>query len=366
MKDARYTKLAEVLVSYSLNVQKDENVLIDATDIVPEIMTELVQAVSAAGGHAFVKTASSKVMRVLYREASLRSFEILAEHDLELMKKMQGYIALRNYDNSFEYSDVPADKMTAIRKIMRPVLDWRVKKTKWCVLRWPSSSMAQAASMSTEAFEDFYFRVCTMDYRRMNEAAKELVALMQKTDRVRIVSPNGTDITFSIKGIPVIPCTGANNIPDGEVFTAPVRESVNGVICYNTPTIYEGKKFENIVLRFEKGKIIEATGSDTEALNAILDTDEGARYVGEFAIGINPHITDGMCDILFDEKICGSIHLTPGASYDDASNGNISAIHWDMVLIQTEKYGGGQIYFDDVLIRDNGLFVIDALKPLNP
>jgi aminopeptidase len=231
---------------------------------------------------------------------------------------------------------------------------------------WPSSSMAQAASMSTEAFEDFYFRVCTMDYRRMNEAAKELVALMQKTDRVRIVSPNGTDITFSIKGIPVIPCTGANNIPDGEVFTAPVRESVNGVICYNTPTIYEGKKFENIVLRFEKGKIIEATGSDTEALNAILDTDEGARYVGEFAIGINPHITDGMCDILFDEKICGSIHLTPGASYDDASNGNISAIHWDMVLIQTEKYGGGQIYFDDVLIRDNGLFVIDALKPLNP
>jgi aminopeptidase len=366
MNDTRYAKLADVLVGYSLKVQKDECVLVDATDINPEIMSELVKAVSARGGHAFIKTASSKVMRSLYINGSLKSFEVMAETDLEFMKKMQGYIAIRNYDNSFEYSDVPSEKMTAIRKIMRPVLDWRVKKTKWCVLRWPSSSMAQAASMSTEAFEDFYFRVCTMDYSRMNAAAQALAELMRQTDKVRIEGPNGTDITFSIKGIPVIPCTGANNIPDGEVFTAPVKTSANGVICYNTPTLYEGKKYENIVLKFENGKIVSATGSDPERLNAIFDTDEGARYVGEFAIGINPHITDGMCDILFDEKISGSIHFTPGASYDDASNGNISSIHWDLVLIQTPKYGGGKIYFDDVLVRENGLFVIDSLKPLNP
>lgn len=366
MKDVRYAKLAEVLVGYSLKVQKDECVLVDGMDINPEIMSELVKAISERGGHAFVKTSSSKVMRTLYMNGSLRSFELMAETDLDFMKKMQGYIAIRNYDNSFEFGDVPADKMTAVRKIMRPVLDWRVKKTKWCVLRWPSSSMAQAASMSTEAFEDFYFRVCTMDYSRMNTAAQALAELMRKTDKVRIEGPNGTDITFSIKGIPVIPCTGANNIPDGEVFTAPVKTSANGVICYNTPTLYEGKKYENIVLTFENGKIVKATGSDTERLNAIFDTDEGARYVGEFAIGINPHITDGMCDILFDEKICGSIHFTPGASYDDASNGNVSSIHWDLVLVQTEKYGGGKIYFDDVLVRENGLFVIDSLKPLNP
>lgn len=366
MKDARYAKLADVLIGYSLHVQKDECVLLDATDINSEIISELVQAIAARGGHAFVKTTHSKVMRSLYINGSLKSFEVMAESDLEFMKKMQGYVAIRNYENSFEYSDVPAEKMTAIRKIMRPVLDWRVKKTKWCVVRWPSSSMAQAASMSTEAFENFYFRVCTMDYSRMHAAAQALVALMQKTDKVRIEGPLGTDITFSIKGMPVIPCTGANNIPDGEVFTAPMKTSVNGVICYNTPTVYEGKKYENIVLRFEHGKIVDASSSDTNGMNAILNTDEGARYTGEFAIGINPNIIDGMCDILFDEKISGSIHLTPGASYDDASNGNTSSIHWDLVLIQTPKYGGGKIYFDDVLIRDNGLFVVDALKALNP
>jgi aminopeptidase len=282
------------------------------------------------------------------------------------MKRMQGYIALRNYDNSFEFCDVPAEKMTKIRKILRPVIDWRVNKTKWCVLRWPSSSMAQAASMSTEAFEDFYFKVCNMDYRRMRESAKALVELMQKTDKVQLVGPGETNLTFSIKNIPILAATGENNIPDGEVFTAPVRDSANGVICYNTPTVYDGKKYENIRLLFEKGRIVEATASDTAAINSIFDTDEGARYVGEFAIGLNPHITDGMCDILFDEKISGSIHFTPGSSYDHASNGNHSNIHWDLVMIQTPKYGGGKIYFDDVLIRDNGLFVIDALKPLNP
>jgi len=366
MKDVRYTQLADVLVSYSLNVQKDESVLIDAMDMSYEIISELVQAVTAKGGHAFVKTSSSKVVRALYLYGSLKTFEVMAETDLAFMKQMQGYISLRNYDNSFEFCDVPAEKMMSIRKIMRSVIDWRVKRTKWCVVRWPSSSMAQAASMSTEAFEDFYFKVCTMDYRRMSESSKALVALMQKTDKVRLVGPGETDLTFSIKGIPMLSATGQNNLPDGEVFTAPVRDSANGVICYNTPSLYEGKKYENIRLRFEKGRIVEATASDTQAINSIFDTDEGARYVGEFAIGLNPHITDGMCDILFDEKITGSIHFTPGSSYDDASNGNVSSIHWDLVMIQTPKYGGGKIYFDDVLVRDNGLFVIDALKPLNP
>jgi aminopeptidase len=366
MKDVRVKQLADALISYSIDVQKDECVLIDAMDMSHEIIDELVQAVNAKGGHAFIKTSSSKAMRALYLHGSLKTFELMTETDLDFMKRMQGYIALRNYDNSFEFCDVPAEKMTKIRKILRPVIDWRVNKTKWCVLRWPSSSMAQAASMSTEAFEDFYFKVCNMDYRRMRESAKALVELMQKTDKVQLVGPGETNLTFSIKNIPILAATGENNIPDGEVFTAPVRDSANGVICYNTPTVYDGKKYENIRLLFEKGRIVEATASDTAAINSIFDTDEGARYVGEFAIGLNPHITDGMCDILFDEKISGSIHFTPGSSYDHASNGNHSNIHWDLVMIQTPKYGGGKIYFDDVLIRDNGLFVIDALKPLNP
>jgi aminopeptidase len=225
--------------------------------------------------------------------------------------------------------------------------------------------MAQQAEMSTEGFEDFYFKTCTLDYDRMSKAMDPLVSLMQRTDRVRLVGP-GTDLRFSIKGIPIIKCDGALNIPDGEVYTAPVKDSVNGTIQYNAKTLYQGKVFENILLKFKDGKIVEASSSNTKALNAILDTDEGARYIGEFAIGVNPYVTKAMLDTLFDEKITGSIHFTPGNSYNDAYNGNRSTVHWDMVLIQTPEWGGGEIYFDDALIRKDGRFVLRELEGLNP
>jgi len=225
--------------------------------------------------------------------------------------------------------------------------------------------MAQQAQMSTEGFEDFYFNTCTLDYSKMSRAMDPLVALMERTDRVRIVGP-GTDLGFSIKGIPVVKCDGERNIPDGEVYTAPVKGSVNGTISYNTKTLYQGKVFENVVLRFKDGRIVEATSSNTKDMNAILDTDEGARYVGEFAIGVNPFINKAMLDILFDEKIAGSIHFTPGNAYKEADNGNRSTVHWDLVLCQTPEWGGGEIYFDGRLVRKDGRFVIDELKGLNP
>jgi aminopeptidase len=234
------------------------------------------------------------------------------------------------------------------------------------VLRWPTPSMAQMAEMSTSAFEDFYFNVCTLDYARMAKAMTPLVELMQKTDRVRLRGPRDTDLQFSIKGIPAIPCDGRVNIPDGEVFTAPVKLSVNGVIHFNCPTIYRGVTHNDIRLVFREGKIVEATSTSTDKLNEVLDADAGARYVGEFAIGFNPHCTKPMKDILFDEKIAGSIHFTPGACYDEASNGNKSDIHWDMVMRQTPESGGGEIYFDDRLVRKDGRFVVPELLGLNP
>jgi aminopeptidase len=246
-------------------------------------------------------------------------------------------------------------------------IETRVKQTRWVVIRWPSPSMAQLADMSTEAFEDFYFDVCTLNYANMAEAMKALVARLKSTDQVHLKGPGETDLTFSIKDIPAIPCAGSRNIPDGEVFTAPVKDSLNGVICYNTPTLSRGGvTHENVRLEFCEGKIVKATSSNTARLNEVLDTDEGARYVGEFAIGVNPYITKAMKDTLFDEKIAGSIHLTPGSSYDEAPNGNTSEVHWDMVMIQTPEYGGGEIYFDGQLVRQDGLFVVDDLKPLNP
>jgi aminopeptidase len=245
------------------------------------------------------------------------------------------------------------------------VQDWRVNKTRWCVLRWPSPSMAQAANMSTEAFEDFYFEVCTMDYPKMARAMIPLQKLMNRTDRVHLKSP-GTDLQFSIKGIGALLAEGRRNIPDGEVFSCPVKNSVQGCIQYNTPTLYSGTKFENVRLEFKDGKIIKATSNNDRRLNEILDTDPGARYIGEFSLGFNPFILNPMCDILFDEKIAGSLHFTPGQAYEDADNGNRSAVHWDMVLIQRPEWGGGEVWFDGELIRKDGLFLPRALQPLNP
>jgi aminopeptidase len=292
--------------------------------------------------------------------------EIMGRHGLEFMKEMQCYIALRGSHNITETADVPDEKIKLHDLHHKPLQDYRVNHTRWVVLRWPTPSMAQLAGMSTEQFEDFYFDVCTLDYAKMAAAEEPLKERMGRTDKVRIVGPLDTDLEFSIKDIPAIPCVGDRNIPDGELFTAPVKDSINGVIHFNAGTIYHGRPFDDVRLVFRDGKVVEATGSDTKGINEILDTDEGARYVGEFSLGFNPHITRAMRDILFDEKIRGSIHFTPGQAYEEADNGNRSKIHWDMVLIQSEEFGGGEIFFDDELVRKDGRFVPDYLQGLNP
>jgi aminopeptidase len=255
--------------------------------------------------------------------------------------------------------------MALYTKTLRPVLNYRVNKTRWVVLRWPSPSMAQAANMSTEAFEDFYFNVCTMDYRKMAKAMNPLEKRMKAADKVQIKGP-GTDLSFSIKGIGAKSCNGKLNIPDGEVFSCPVKNSVKGTIQFNTPTLYSGTRFDNVRLEFENGKVVNAKSNNNKRLNEILDTDAGARYVGEFALGFNPYIENPMCDILFDEKIAGSLHFTPGQAYEIADNGNRSAVHWDMVLIQRPEWGGGEIWFDGELIRKDGMFLPKDLRALNP
>lgn len=367
MKDERIVKLARNLVNYSVAAKKGDKVLIEAFDVPYPLVTELIKAVYAAGAQAFVTNIDTRVRAELLRGASDEQLKLWSKLDAAVMSEMDCYIGVRGSDNSYENSSVPTDRMDKYMSIYsHPVHhEIRVKKTRWVVLRYPSPSMAQLAGMSTEAFEDHYFNVCNLDYSKMNKAMDALQALMNKTDKVRLVAKD-TDLTFSIKNIPAVKCAGEMNIPDGEVYTAPVKDSVNGVIKYNTPTVYNGTKFDWVQLTFKNGKIVEAHSSDEEKSNAIFDTDEGARFVGEFAIGVNPYITDAICDILFDEKICGSIHFTPGCCYDDAYNGNISAVHWDLVLRQTPEAGGGQIYFDDVLIRDNGRFVLPELLGLNP
>jgi aminopeptidase len=282
------------------------------------------------------------------------------------MEQMDAYIGVRGSANSSEFADVPHAQMDLYQKRWwHPVhSEVRVPKTKWVVLRYPTPSMAQAADMSCEAFEDFYFSVCTADYAQMAKDQQPLVSRMQAADQIRITAPD-TDLSFSIKDIPVRPCHGQRNIPDGEVFTAPVRDSVNGTIRYNTRSRYQGTTFENIAFTFQNGRIVKATANETDKLNQILDSDEGARYIGEWSIGCNNYVLHPMLDTLFDEKIGGSMHLTPGQAYEDADNGNRSVVHWDLVLIQRPDYGGGQLYFDGELIRKDGRFVPDDLQRLN-
>jgi aminopeptidase len=366
MNDPRFSSLANVLVKHSTKLAPGEKVLIDAFDVPDAMVITLVRAIRDCRAIPFVQLHHARISRELALGANKEGLEISRGIELARMKRMQAYIALRGSHNITEMSDVPEEKMRLIASKLRPVLDYRINQTKWVVLRWPTPAMAQQAQMSTEAFEEFYFKVCTLDYARMTPGMKALKALMDKTDRVHIKGP-GTDLRFSIKGIGAVMCGGDRNIPDGEVFSCPVRDSVEGHVTFNAPTIYQGTAFDGIRLSFAKGKIVEATApSHSKKLNEILDSDAGARFIGEFSLGFNPFILHPMRDILFDEKIAGSFHFTPGQAYAQGGNGNKSQIHWDMVCIQRPEYGGGEVWFDGKLIRRDGLFVPPALQKLNP
>jgi len=366
--DPRILKLADNIISYSLKLTPGEKVLIDTTIGDTRLARALVDRAYQAGAAPFVNYQDNTVLRKLLQQPSLEMWQTRAKADGLLMEMMDAYVAIRGHENATELSDVPGEAIDHYQtQWLKPVhMDIRVKHKKWVVLRWPGPAFAQSASMSTEAFETLFFDVCTLDYARMDGAMDPLVHRLEAADQVHIQGP-GTDLRFSIKGIPVVKCAGNRNIPDGEVYTAPVKDSVNGTIRYTARTLYQGTIFEGIELTFENGKIIQASAGDrTDALNRILDTDEGARYVGEFAIGVNPYLDRPMLDILFDEKIGGSFHFTPGASYDAADNGNKSAVHWDMVCIQTPEFGGGTIELDGEIIRKDGRFVVDDLQGLNP
>jgi len=367
MSDPRYERLARVLLGYSCELRAGDRVLIEAIDVPHAFTNTMVRIATEMGAHPLVLLKSQEVQRELLHAASTEQLEIQAASETKLMESVQAYVALRGGDNVSELSDVPAERMDLYEKLLwKPVhMGIRVPKTRWVVTRWPSTSMAQLAERSTAAFEDFFFRVTTIDYDRMSKAMRPLQERMLATDRVRLVAP-GTDLRFSIREIPAVLCDGKRNIPDGEVYTAPVRDSVEGTIQYNAPTLYRGVTHENVRFRFEQGRIVEASSSQAEALARVLDSDEGARFVGEFSLGFHPEITEPMKDILFDEKIAGSIHFTPGAAYAEADNGNRSQIHWDLVLMMDPAHGGGEVWFDDVLIRKDGRFVVPELEGLNP
>ena len=369
MEDPRIRKFAQYIIKKAVGLKKGEKILIElhGDPQAAPLAKALIEEAYTAGGFPYFQKYDYILEGAVLKGTSQEHMRNIASYEIRRMKDMDAYVDIRASQNIHEWNDVPKDKMAIYNKeYWGPIhLSERCNHTKWTVIRYPNQAMAQLAGMSTEEYENFYFNACLVDYDKMGESMKPLVELMSKTDRVRIVGPK-TDLTFSIKGIPVIGTNGGNNIPDGEILTAPVKDSANGFIYYNVPSPYGGEVFRDMYLEFKDGKIINASSNLTDKMNMILDTDEGARYVGEFAIGVNPIITSPMLDILFDEKMTGSFHFTPGNAYDVASNGNHSAQHWDMISLQTPEYGGGEIYFDDVLVRKDGRFVLPQLNTLNP
>ncbi len=370
MKDSRVDKLANMIVNYSCQVQPGENVLIESHGDQQDLFIKaLIREIYAAGGNPFLWMYKMDVRREMIMRSNPEQLKTVAEADALLMSRMNVYIRCRGEDNTCEMSDVPQKKMADFNRFYSQVVNQAKPRGKWCVMHYPTLSMAQAERMSMEELENRFFDICSMDYDRMAKAYEPLKRLMDRTDKVRITGKGtgkGTDLSFSIKGIGSVICAGKNNIPDGECYTAPIKDSVNGRITYNTTAYFDGVAFNNICFHFQNGKIVEATSSNTAALNAILDRDEGCRYIGEFAIGVNPYIDKPWNDSMFNEKMTGSIHFTPGATLHDASNGNEASIHWDIVYVQTPEYGGGEIWFDDVLIRKDGRFILPELMGLNP
>lgn len=367
MIDDRAKKLIDIIVNYSVRVQQGDKIVVQTHGYDSNFINELMKEIFRAGGYPLLQIKDPVVDRSIVKYGCKEYFDYICENEAYISKRIDGFIGIRFNENLSEANGVDPEQSLVYTKALGCKYDefYCSPKLRWVGLRYPTQASAQAAGMNTEDYENFFFRACNLNYAMMSKAMDPLVRLMEKTDEVRITG-EGTDICFSIKDMGVFKCAGNMNIPDGEVFSAPVLDSVNGTISYNTFSIRGGFKYENIVLRFQNGKIVEATCNDTERINKVFDTDEGARYVGEFAIGVNPYITEPMGDTMFDEKIHGSIHFTPGFTCQECRSNNVSAIHWDLVLIQTPEYGGGEIYFDGRLVRKDGLFVIDELKCLNP
>lgn len=355
MKDIRCEKLASVLLNHSLKVKAGENLVIRSNYNGKPLVDEVYKQAIKAGLNVFTQISISEHAKFFMENATQEQLDNGNKFLEAVYEQADAFIVIEAPDNVKHLSKVDSDRNMRYNKAVSP-LSRKIMDKRWVMTNFPTHSFAQEADMSLEEYEDMLFGATLVDYEQMDKEMDKIVEIFDKAETIRIVGRD-TDLTFSIKDRKGIKCSGANNIPDGEVFYAPITNSANGHIYYEYPAIRYGVQVDGIRLEFKDGKVVKATAEKNEEfLNKMLDTDEGARYLGEFGIGVNFGITKFIKNILFDEKIGGTIHLAVGNAYEDSGGDNKSLVHWDMIK---ELRVDGEIYADGRLVQKNGTFIYE-------
>lgn len=353
MKDQRLAKFADVLLEHSLNIKEGENVVIRAGYLAKPLIDEFYRKTVDKGANTFVHILSDPQRKYFMENATPKQLENANALYEGIYEKADAVLVIEAPENTKHLSNVSPRKNMEYNKAISPVLKTIMNK-RWVLTNYPVEAFAQDADMSLEEYEDFLFDAVLVDYEKMDRDMNKILDIFDTADTVRLVGKD-TDLTFSIKGRKGTKCSGQNNVPDGEVYYSPVTNSANGHIYYEFPAIRYGNQVDGVRLEFKDGKIINArSASNEQFLNQMLDTDAGARYLGEFGIGLNYGIKKFIKNILFDEKIGGTIHLAAGNAYEGSGGDNISVLHWDMIK---ELRTNGEIYADGKLVQKNGIYL---------
>jgi len=353
MTDPRAKKAAQILVDHSAKLKKGDYVQIITDPEAKELALEVYKLALQRGAYPKIVVSLPGQSYIYYKYASKEQLSKFPEISYYEIKKTDAVIYIGAPNNTKELTNVDPKKISIRQRVCKKISDYRVNNTKWILYEYPTEALAQDAEMSLEEFTDFAYNATNVDWKKESKKQDKLKKILDKGKSVRIIGKN-TDISFSIAGKKAIKCDGDHNMPDGEVFTEPVKHSINGYITYDFPAIHGGREVDGIRLEFKDGKVVKATATKNEEfLKQMLETDSGSRYVGEFGVGVNYNIKKFIKNTLFDEKIGGTIHLALGNAYQETGGENSSAIHWDMIK---DLRKGGKLYIDGKLVQENGKF----------
>lgn len=350
--DKRWQQLAEILVNYSTGVQPGERVMIAMSEVETYPLVHAVyEAAIKADGFPQVQFLSESLRHLVMKYGNEAQINWTPEIEAYGMEWADVYFGLRGAYNLYEHADIPSATLAANQRAMGKVSNLRWQQTRWCLVRVPNAAFAQQAETDLETITNMFFDACLLDWPTMARRWQHLADQLNQGSHVRLVG-KGTDLSFSVTGRRWVVLDGKLNMPDGEVFTAPVDDSVNGYITFELPGVLGGRLIPQIRLAWQDGELIEAgAGEHHDYLHQILATDAGARRIGEFGIGLNPHITRFCKDILLDEKIGGTVHIALGRAYPECGGVNQSAIHWDIIKDLRQE---GTLYLDGVAVLEAG------------